>query len=126
MSAMVRAVLVAAALSLAAHAAELTKYYVAFLHKGPAFAAEPAGSPARQQLHKDHVAYIERMTGEGKLVAYGPFQDAGDLRGMYVFKAASLEEARAWAESEPSVKTGMIAVRVVAWMGRLDAAKSRE
>jgi uncharacterized protein YciI len=95
----------------------LTKYFVAFLYKGPKFAAAAADSPERKLNHEQHVAYIEEMRAAGKLVTFGPILDGGDLRGMYIFKAGSLEEARAWADREPSVKIGMIEMRVYAWLG---------
>ena len=96
-------------------AEELTRYFVAFLHKGPQFNALPEGSPERQEQHKNHVSYIEEMVKSGKMVTFGPFADAGDLRGMYIFKVSSLEEAQELANKEPSVKTGFIVMRVYAW-----------
>jgi hypothetical protein len=36
---------------------------------------------------------------------------------MYVFKATSIEQARQWAGQEPSVKIGMIEMRVYPWLG---------
>ena len=94
----------------------LVKYFVAFLYKGPQFAASPADTPERKLNHEQHIAYIEKMTADRKLVTYGPILDGGDLRGMYVFKAASLEEAKQWANQEPSVKIGMIEMRVYPWL----------
>ena len=79
--------------------------------------AAAADSPERKLNHEQHVAYIEEMQAAGKLVTFGPILDGGDLRGMYIFKAGSLEEARAWADREPSVKIGMIEMRVYAWLG---------
>jgi uncharacterized protein YciI len=95
----------------------LTKYFVAFLYKGPKFAAAPADSPERKANHEEHVAYIDRMLANGKLILYGPILDGGDLRGMYIFKAVTIEEAREWANEEPSVKIGMIEMRVYPWLG---------
>jgi len=95
----------------------LTKYFVAFLYKGPRFAANPADSPERKLNHEQHLAYIDEMEKSGKMLLFGPISDAGDLRGMYVFKAASIEEAREWADREPSVKIGMIEMRVYPWFG---------
>jgi uncharacterized protein YciI len=109
-------VLACAGLS-AAEPEPLTKYFVAFLYKGPKFAASSADSPERKRNHEEHVAYIDRMQATGKMILFGPIADAGDLRGMYVYKAASLEEAREWANEEPSVKIGMIEMRVYAWFG---------
>jgi uncharacterized protein YciI len=103
----------------AAESGSLVRYYVAFLYKGPKFAAAPPDSPERKLNHEQHVAYIDRMRAEGKMLIYGPILDAGDLRGMYVFKAPSLEQAREWANQEPSVKIGMIVMRVYPWLGPL-------
>jgi hypothetical protein len=44
---------------------------------------------------------------------------------MYVFKAASLEEAREWASQEPSVKIGMIEMKVYPWLGPSNLAAPR-
>jgi uncharacterized protein YciI len=105
------------------HASEpLTRYFVAFLYKGPKFAAATPESPERKLNHEQHVAYIDEMQAAGKLVMYGPILDGGDLRGMYIFKAASVEEAREWAGREPSVKIGMIEMRVYAWLGPVSLA----
>lgn len=98
----------------------MSRYFVAFLHKGPKFDALPEGSPAREEQHKNHIGYIEEMVKSGKMVMFGPFIDAGDLRGMYIFKASSLEAAQEMANKEPSVKTGFIVMRVYAWYGPAD------
>src|SRR4051812_30813962 len=55
----------------------LTKYFVAFLYKGPKFAAAAADSPERKLNHEQHVAYIEEMRAAGKLVTFGPILDGG-------------------------------------------------
>ena len=97
-----------------------TKYYVAFLHKGPRFAASPPDSPERKANHGQHVDFIDSMMAAGRMVLFGPVLDAGDLRGMYVFKAESLDQAKEWANQEPSVKIGMIEMRVYPWLGPAD------
>jgi uncharacterized protein YciI len=109
----------------AAESNSLAKYFVAFLYKGPKFAAEPAESPERKRNHEQHIAYIEKMRAEGKLLTYGPILDGGDLRGMYVFQAATLEEAKEWANQEPSVKIGMIEMRVYPWLAPASLSKLR-
>lgn len=109
----------------AGQSAPLTKYFVAFLYKGPKFAALPAESPERKANSEQHIAFIERMRKEGKMLIFGPILDAGDLRGMYVFKASSIEEAREWANQEPSVKIGMIEMRVYPWLGPSSLSEAR-
>jgi hypothetical protein len=39
-----------------------------------------------------------------KLVVAGPFGDNGELRGIFVFKVASLDEAKVLAETDPAVR----------------------
>ncbi len=53
----------------------------------------------------------------GKMVAFGPFSGAGDLRGMYIFQADNIEQAREWANQEPPGAIGMIEMKVYAWLG---------
>jgi uncharacterized protein YciI len=103
----------------------LTRYYVAFLYKGPTFAASPADSPERKAIHEQHIAFIDKMCAEGKMLTYGPILEAGELRGMYVFRAASLEQAREWANQEPSAKSGMVEMRVYPWLGPASLAAPR-
>lgn len=110
----------------AAQTETLTKYFVAFLYKGPQFSKLPADSPERKANSKAHLAFIEKMTKEGKMITYGPILDGGDLRGMFVFKAASIEEAREWANQEPSVQIGMIEMRVYAWLAPASLATPRD
>ena len=45
----------------AAASEPLTKYFVAFLYKGPKFAAAAPDSPERKLNHEQHIAYIEEV-----------------------------------------------------------------
>ncbi|MFN2493379.1 MAG: YciI family protein [Pyrinomonadaceae bacterium] len=83
---------------------KLTTAYLAFLTRGAKWT--PEKTPAAEALQKAHIANINRLAETKKLVVAGPFGDNGTLRGIFVFRTASLEEARALAASDPSVQAG--------------------
>jgi uncharacterized protein YciI len=92
---------------------EMTTYQVAFLRRGPAWT--PASTPELQKLQADHLAHIGRMAETGKLILAGPFSDGGDLRGMFIFRVDTLEEAKALAEQDPTVKAGRLVLEWHPW-----------
>lgn len=51
-----------------------------------------------------------------KLVVAGPFGDDGTLRGIFVFRVASLDEAKTLAETDPAVKAGRLAIDMHPWL----------
>lgn len=92
---------------------KMKRYFLALLHKGPTWA--PGESPEVLALQEGHMANIRRLADEGKLVLAGPFEDAGDLRGLFVLDAASLEEARALCDSDPAIAAGRLRAEIFAW-----------
>lgn len=92
----------------------LTTAYLAFLTRGAKWT--PEKTPATEELQKAHMANIFRLAETKKLVVAGPFGDDGTLRGIFVFKVASLDEARALTETDPAVQAGRLAIDVHPWM----------
>jgi uncharacterized protein YciI len=92
---------------------EMATYQVAFLRKGPAWT--PGETPELQKLQEAHLAHIRAMGESGKLLVAGPFSDGGDLRGMFIFRLDSLEEARALAEQDPAVQAGRLVLEWHPW-----------
>lgn len=91
----------------------MTKYFLALLRKGPKAIA--ASSPEAQKLQLDHMWNVRRMLDAKTFATAGPFNGAGDLRGIFVIAAASMEEAKAIADADPSVKAGQLAVELHPW-----------
>ena len=94
---------------------EMTTYYVGFLYKGAGWT--PDDTPEIRKLQEGHMTNIRRLGEEGKLLLAGPFTDDGDLRGLFVFRAGSLEEARALCDTDPAVKAGRLKVELHPWLG---------
>ena len=92
---------------------KLTTAYIGFLSRGPKWT--PEKTPATAALQEAHMANINRLAETKKLVMAGPFGDNGILRGIFVFKVASLAEAKELAETDPAVKAGRLAIDVRPW-----------
>jgi len=93
---------------------KLTTAYLALLTRGAKWT--PERTPATVELQKSHMANIIRLAGLKKLVVAGPFGDDGVLRGIFVFKVASLAEARALTETDPAVQAGRLAIDIHPWL----------
>ena len=92
---------------------EMTTYQVGFLKKGPAWT--PGETPELKELQKAHLAHIQEMGASGKLLIAGPFTDGGDLRGMFIFRVDTLEEAKTLADQDPMVKAGRLVIEWHPW-----------
>ena len=93
---------------------KMTTAYLGFLTRGAKWT--PEKTPATEALQKAHIANINRLAEMKKLVVAGPFGDNGTLRGIFVFKVASLEEAKELAATDPSVQAGRLAISMHPWL----------
>jgi uncharacterized protein YciI len=89
--------------------------YLGFLKKGPNRKEGDAETPEVQQLQKDHIANIERLAKLGKLVVAGPFDDDGELRGIFVFRVSSMKEAEELAATDPMIKISRLRLELHEW-----------
>ena len=92
---------------------QMRTFQFCLLRKGPAWTGDRTAE--NEQARAGHFEFIERTHREGKLVAAGPFDDDGDLRGLYIFQMASIEEARKLVEEDPAVKTGRFRSELHKW-----------
>jgi uncharacterized protein YciI len=89
-------------------------YYLTFLRRGPKWT--PEKTPATEKLQAEHMANINAMAKTGKLVIAGPFENAGEYAGVFVFKVDTLVEAKQLAQSDPAVKAGRLVADVHPWL----------
>jgi uncharacterized protein YciI len=92
----------------------MKRYVMAFLEAGP---NRPTDKREIARLQRAHLDNIKRMADEGVLVLAGPFLDDGDLRGIYIFNVATVEEARRLTETDPAIQAGSLVMTLRPWYG---------
>lgn len=113
----------ALAIELGADDYGMKQYVMAFLKKGPNRDRTPDEAA---KLQKAHMENIGRMAEEGKLVLAGPFLDEGELRGIYIFNVATVEEAQELTATDPAVKAGSLVMELHPWYGSAGLMKVNE
>ena len=94
---------------------QMKTVYFGFLKKGPNRKEGDGDTPQVQELQKAHMANISRLAETKKLIAAGPFGDDGDLRGIFVFRVGSLQEAQDLCATDPMIKIGRLSVELHPW-----------
>ena len=81
----------------------------------------PNSLPLRQQARPDHIARLEALKAEGRLLVAGPHPaidtptpgEAGFTGSLVIAEFDSLEQACAWADADPYIAAGVYADVVV-------------
>lgn len=92
----------------------MKRYVMAFLKMGPNRDQDSAKAAELQCAHLDN---INRLAEAKKLVVAGPFLDAGDIRGIYIFNVETVEEAEALTNTDPAIKAGRLVMELHPWYG---------
>ncbi|MDQ1720876.1 MAG: hypothetical protein QOI26_610 [Pseudonocardiales bacterium] len=94
-----------------------TDWYVLLHQPGPALVA--GQSVFEHRDFAEHLAFLQRLTAAGLLVAAGPLPDELGS-GLTVVRAApDLDVQRLAAEDDLSVARGLLSVRVTPWLVQL-------
>jgi uncharacterized protein YciI len=100
-------------------------YVLAILKTGPNDAK--VQGEARKEVFKGHFANMNRLAAEGKLAVAGPFDDPKKIyRGLFILAVSTVEEAKLLAETDPTVKAGVLVVEYVPWYGSASLMLSNE
>lgn len=84
-------------------------YVMALLKKGPNRSQD---STTAANIQAGHMKNIGRMADEGKLVVAGPFEDDWDVRGIYIFNVATVEEAQKLTATDPAIVAGRLVMEL--------------
>ena len=101
----------------------MKKYVMAFLKMGP---NRDQDSATAAQLQRAHMDNIKRLANAKKLIVAGPFLDAGDVRGIYIFNVETVEEAEALTRTDPAIKAGRLVMELHPWYGSAALIQSAE
>ena len=93
----------------------MRKYVIAFLYRGDR--VQEYTEQQRTEIQAGHMANINRLAKEGKMVLAGPFFGNEELRGLFFFAVESLEEAQKLTESDPAIKAGVLKMDLKEWYG---------
>jgi uncharacterized protein YciI len=94
---------------------EFEQYQLVILRRGDNVEQIPKEQAA--EIQRQHLAHMGRLAEQGKILIAGPFSDQQDksMRGMCLYRCASIDEARRLAEEDPAVKAGRLKVDVLTW-----------
>lgn len=87
-------------------------YTFVYLKTGPNSATLPR--PRQQEIFKGHMANMQRLAAEGKLIIAGPFAKPRDpaWRGLFVFTTPDVNEAQRLVATDPGVIEGVFVTEV--------------
>jgi uncharacterized protein YciI len=104
------------ALPSAVAAAKPPRYVVGFLSRGDAWT--PERSARIDSLQAGHMANMVRRYEEGWLVGAGPILDPNSsLRGLFFFKADSVEQVTPLVATDPAIAAGRLRIDLIRWNG---------
>ncbi len=88
----------------------LKPYFLGLLKRGPRW-NETEGPEAAELLPK-HLAYLREQSEAGRYLAAGPVLDQGELAGVLLISAETIEAAADLVQNDPGVRAGRLAVEV--------------
>ena len=92
---------------------KLVQFQMAILRKGPSWEATKVDE--RNATLQKHLANVIGLLDSGKAIIAGPFDGEKDPAGIFIFRAASADEAKAWADADPCVKAGLLTAEMHPW-----------
>lgn len=91
---------------------ELRQYYFVMLIKGP---NRSHPDSVAKKIQEGHMANINKMAADGKLLCAGPFADDKG-GGILVLDVKTEKEARQLIDKDPAVTAGRLVYEVRPWM----------
>lgn len=75
-----------------------------------------ASKEETKKLFEGHMANINKLAKEGKLVVAGPFmKNDRNYRGIYIFNVETIEEAKALVATDPAINANLLEAELTPW-----------
>ena len=95
-------------------AAQDKSFIIVFLNKKAD--AEQIDKETQSNLFQGHMANMDRLAKEGKLLAAGPFEGGG---GIFILNTTSFSEAEAWISTDPAVQAKRWNIEILPFTPRM-------
>ena len=93
-------------------AGEMKRYWLVLLQKGP---NRNQDSISAEKIQAAHMANINRLAKEGKLVMAGPIGVEDDLRGIFLMNCTDSTEVENFVRTDSAVITGRLIMKYYPW-----------
>lgn len=91
---------------------EMKRYWLVLLQKGP---NRNQDSISAEKIQVAHMANINRLAKEGKLIMAGPIGVEDDLRGIFLMNCADSAEVENFVKTDSAVITGRLIMKYYPW-----------
>jgi uncharacterized protein YciI len=98
---------------------QTTSYSFVFLNKKTN--ATPLPKEEADKIMEGHMANINRLAKEGKLIAAGPFDGGG---GIFILNTTSTDEATQWLSTDPGVQAKRWDIEILPYKPRVGSVCS--
>jgi uncharacterized protein YciI len=90
----------------------MKQYWMVFLLRGT---NRNQDSATAANIQAGHIANIERLHREGKIVMAGPMGSNKDLRGIFIMDAKDSAEAASLVNTDPAIIAGRLRFELHPW-----------
>ncbi|MBN8878005.1 MAG: hypothetical protein J0I32_10695 [Sphingobacteriales bacterium] len=94
------------------YSGEMKRYWLVLLKKGD---NRKQDSASAAKIQAAHMANINRLAGEGKIIMAGPMGTDGDLRGIFIMNAKDSAEVASLVNTDTAVITGRLKMEYYPW-----------
>ncbi|MCU1268335.1 MAG: hypothetical protein JWM21_4653 [Acidobacteria bacterium] len=92
---------------------KMVEFHMALLKKGPKWS--DTRTKETELMHQAHMERALSLLQSGQAIIAGPLTDDGEIRGIYIFRAPSADDAKAWANADPAVASGHLIAEMHPW-----------